>query len=74
MSKAKEVRPEVVAAGMSPMRRHPAFEAAVLEGIASADAGRTIPYEEVRRWLLSWGTSSELPSPTARNDEIVDVP
>ena len=26
---------------------------AVREGIAAADAGRVMPYEEVRRWLLS---------------------
>ncbi len=37
--------------------------AAVKEGLADADAGRTIPYEDVRRWLLSWGTDSELPPP-----------
>jgi len=37
--------------------------AAVKEGLADADAGRTVPYEGVRRWLLSWGTDSELPPP-----------
>lgn len=41
-----------------------AFVAAVEEGIAAADAGRTVPYEAVRRWLLSWGTENELPPPT----------
>lgn len=40
-----------------------AFVAAVKEGIASADAGRTVPYEDVRKWLLSWGTERELPPP-----------
>lgn len=40
-----------------------AFIAAVEEGIAAADAGRTIPYEVVRKWLLSWGTDNELPPP-----------
>jgi predicted transcriptional regulator len=40
-----------------------AFVEAVREGIAAADAGRTMPYEAVRRWLLSWGTEAELPSP-----------
>ena len=40
-----------------------AFLAAVQEGIAAADAGRTVPYEDVRRWLLSWGTERELPPP-----------
>jgi hypothetical protein len=37
-----------------------AKRAAVLEGIASADAGRIVPYADVRRWLLSWGTKDEL--------------
>ncbi len=40
-----------------------AFTAAVEDGIADADAGRTVPYEDVRRWLLSWGTDRELPPP-----------
>ena len=39
------------------------FIKAVQEGIADADAGRTVPYEDVRRWLLSWGTEAELPPP-----------
>lgn len=41
-----------------------AFVAAVEEGIAAADAGHTVPYEAVRRWLLSWGTENELPPPS----------
>lgn len=36
-----------------------AFMEAVREGIAAADAGRTVPYEAVRCWLLSWGTDAE---------------
>lgn len=40
-----------------------AFEEAVREGIAAADAGRTLPYEDVRRWVLSWGTPGELSRP-----------
>ena len=40
-----------------------AFIKAVEAGIIDADAGRTIPYEDVRRWLLSWGTETELPPP-----------
>lgn len=40
-----------------------AFDAAVEEGIAAANAGRTIRYEDVRRWLLSWGTDKDLPPP-----------
>lgn len=39
------------------------FAAAVQEGIDDADAGRAIPYDDVRRWLLSWGTENELPPP-----------
>ena len=40
-----------------------AFAEAVREGIAAADASRTVPYEAVRRWLLSWGTDAEFPPP-----------
>ena len=40
-----------------------AFVAAVEDGIADLNAGRTVPYEAVRRWLLSWGTEMELPPP-----------
>ena len=40
-----------------------AYLAAVEEGLADIKAGRTIPYEKVRRWLLSWGTDNELPPP-----------
>ena len=40
-----------------------AFATAVREGIDAADAGRTVPYEDVRSWLLSWGTPGELPPP-----------
>lgn len=43
-----------------------AFVAAVERGLASADAGRTVPYEDVRKWLLSWGTKDELPKPECR--------
>lgn len=41
-----------------------AFVEAVREGMAAADAGRTVPYEAVRRWLLSWGTEAETPPPS----------
>ena len=40
-----------------------AFVEAVKEGMADADARRVVPYELVRRWLLSWGTEEELPPP-----------
>lgn len=39
------------------------FLAAVDEGLADADSGRLIPYQKIRRWLLSWGTENELPPP-----------
>jgi len=37
-----------------------ALEEAVVAGSASLEAGRAIPYESVRRWLLSWGADEEL--------------
>ena len=40
-----------------------AFIEAVHDGVAAADAGHIVPYEAVRRWLLSWGTEAELPPP-----------
>ena len=39
------------------------FLTAVDEGLADAKAERTVPYEKVRRWLLSWGSDKELPPP-----------
>ncbi|MGA7713719.1 MAG: hypothetical protein WCA81_17630 [Rhizomicrobium sp.] len=39
------------------------YLAAVDEGLADAKAGRTVSYEKVRRWLLSWGSVKELPPP-----------
>ncbi len=43
-----------------------AFVAAVKRDLSSADAGRTVPYEDVRKWLLSWGAADELPKPECR--------
>jgi predicted transcriptional regulator len=40
-----------------------AYLAAVDEGLADAEAKRTVPFEKVRRWLLSWGSDHELPPP-----------
>jgi predicted transcriptional regulator len=40
-----------------------AFLEAVKAGKASLDQGRSIPYELVRPWLLSWGADKELPPP-----------
>ena len=41
----------------------PAALAVVAQARAEVDAGLTVPYEQVRRWLLSWGTDKELPRP-----------
>jgi predicted transcriptional regulator len=41
----------------------PAYEAAIDEARAQVDAGKTVPYEVVRRWLMSWGTEKELERP-----------
>lgn len=43
-----------------------AFLKAVEEGVASLDAGGTVSYDDVRQWLLSWGTEKELPKPKCR--------
>jgi predicted transcriptional regulator len=40
-----------------------ALEDSVQKGVASLDQGRRVPYEKVRRWLLSWGTDRETPPP-----------
>ena len=42
-----------------------AFLAAVEEGIADADAGRLIPWKDVRDWLLSWENGAPKPRPKA---------
>jgi hypothetical protein len=34
---------------------------AVERGEADAAAGRVVPHDKVRRWLLSWGKPDELP-------------
>ena len=40
-----------------------ADEAADVEGLAALDAGRSVSGEAVIRWLRSWGTADELPTP-----------
>ena len=40
-----------------------AFLAAVDEGVAAADAGRTIPLEDVEAWVRSLSTDTPLPRP-----------
>jgi hypothetical protein len=42
-----------------------AFLAAVEQGIASADAGRVIPWKDVNDWLLSWEKGTPKPRPKA---------
>jgi len=46
-----------------PPEEEAAFRASVRQGIADADAGRSIPFEKVKAWLLSWGKPDELPPP-----------
>ena len=42
-----------------------AEDAADVEGLADADAGRLIPHEEVATWLDTWGTPDSKPAPPA---------
>jgi len=37
--------------------------AADAEGLADLDASRVISHEATKAWLLSWGTTEELPPP-----------
>jgi predicted transcriptional regulator len=39
----------------------PAYVAAIEDARAEVDTGKTVPYDAVRRWLLSWGSERELP-------------
>jgi predicted transcriptional regulator len=39
---------------------------AIMKGIASADAGLTVPDEAVSAWIESLGTEDELPMPQAK--------
>jgi predicted transcriptional regulator len=36
-----------------------AYVKAVEDGLRSLDEGRKLPYDDVRDWLLSWGTDRE---------------
>ena len=40
-----------------------ADERSLLEGEAQLDAGKGVPWKDVRRWLESWGNADELPPP-----------
>ena len=42
-----------------PVEDQAAYQAAVRDGIAAADAGRLTPFEPVADWLGSWGTENE---------------
>jgi predicted transcriptional regulator len=42
------------------------MRAAIEAGLQSLDAGQSVPYEDVRKWLLSWGSDKELPAPKCR--------
>jgi len=37
--------------------------AAIDDGIAAADAGRVVAFEDVLAWVQSWGRPGELPMP-----------
>jgi predicted transcriptional regulator len=37
--------------------------AADAEGLADLEAGRVVTHENMKAWLLSWGTPGELPPP-----------
>ena len=43
-----------------------AFVEDVAQGVACAEAGRLVAYEQVRRWILSWGTGAELDRPQCK--------
>ena len=36
---------------------------AIEEGIAAAEAGETVPHDQVREWLLTWGKEDERKPP-----------
>jgi predicted transcriptional regulator len=40
-----------------------ADEAADAEALADLEAGRTVSWQAVERWLSSWGTDNKLPAP-----------
>ena len=42
------------------------MRAAIEAGLKSLDADKNVPYEDVRKWLLSWGSDKELPAPKCR--------
>jgi predicted transcriptional regulator len=63
--KRRAVRSDAAPAG-KPEPLTDAEREAVERGEADAAAGRVVPQERVRRWLLSWGKPAELPAPRWR--------
>jgi predicted transcriptional regulator len=59
MSQTPKTKPDV-------SKLDPDYVAAIDAARAEVDAGKTVPYEKVRRWLLSWGTEKELPRPRCK--------
>jgi len=40
--------------------------AAIENGLAELDAGKSVPHADVDRWLRSWGKPDELPPPKCK--------
>jgi predicted transcriptional regulator len=49
-----------------PIEDEVAFRRAAEKGLGSLDQGRTVTYDKVRRWLLSWGSDRETPPPECK--------
>jgi predicted transcriptional regulator len=47
----------------TPFELDPVYVAAIEDARAEVKSGRTVPYDAVRHWLLSWGPEKELPPP-----------
>jgi predicted transcriptional regulator len=39
-------------------------DAADAEGLSDLEAGRVVGHDLIKAWLLSWGTTDELPAPS----------
>ncbi len=53
-------------AAFEEMRERLRFLDSIAKGLADAEVGRTVPHEEVRTWLDSWGSSDETDPPRCR--------
>ncbi len=51
---------------MGLVKRHPEDDdlEAIDEGLAQADAGQLIPFDQIKDWVASWDTPDEHPTPT----------